>query len=375
MAVQSKVAVVLVGGGIIAAVHAPHFLSSTSSELVAIVDPFPSGQVLAQKLSVKHFPSVEALLAESAKKPELYVICVPSALHVQVATDIINTAEPKVIMVEKPFCTDSASGLPLLDMARSKGCKVAVGHHRRFHAIASAGKELIRGGKLGDITAISGVWAIKKNDGCFDLARWRRSRAGGGGPVWINFVHDIDLLQYFATSRIVRIWTTGTVRRREFDDVAENDRVEEGAAIMLQFASGVVGTFLLSDNVASPFSWESGTGDPKIYAKADVPVDCYRFFGTKGTLSLPDGVFWSYPSKRVGVSEGVEIGWHMRMNHETLMFEAHDPYKQQAEHLVQLVSSVEEPLCSGSDGLAAVKVCEAVIEALNRDDGQPVDIK
>lgn len=240
--------------------------------------------------------------------------------------------------------------------------------------MASAAKELLHRGSLGDLTAISGVWTIKKNDGYFDLAGWRRSRAGGGGPVWINFVHDIDLLQHFAGSRIVRLWVTATSRRREFDDVAENDKVEEGAAVMLQFANGVVGTFLLSDNVASPYSWEAGTGDPKIYAKADIPVDCYRLFGTKGTLSLPDGVFWNYVPKKADVDQGVEVGWHMQMNRENLVVSNNDPYKQQAEHLVQLAMGNGEPLCSGSDGLAVVKVCEAVTEALQRGDGQPIDI-
>jgi len=51
------------------------------------------------------------------------------------------------------------------------------------------------------------------------------------------------------------------------------------------------------------------------------------------------------------------------------------PFQRQTEHLARLATGQEEqPVCSGVDGLAAVKVCEAVIEALEKGDGYPVDI-
>lgn len=371
---RSKVPVALVGGGAIAPLHAEYLRSSPSCELVAIIDPFPPGQTLAQKLKVAHYKSIAELVSSSDRKPELYIICVPSGLHVKLATEVLNTAYPKAILVEKPLSTESASGEQLLALAESQGCKVAVGHHRRFHPSISAAKQAILSGKLGSITAISGVWTCKKNDGYFTLAQWRRSRSGGGGPVWTNFVHDIDLLHYFVGAHVTRVWATSTIARRKHQGIKEGDGVEEGATVMLQFTSGVVGTFLISDNVSSPYGWESATGDNPMYAPAVVPVDCYRIFGTEGTLTVPDGNLWTY-RKEDAEERKLEVGWHVPMRREVVKDQEAIPFQQQVEHLARLISGKEEPVCSGKDGLAAVKVCEAITAALDKNDGCPVDIK
>jgi predicted dehydrogenase len=50
------------------------------------------------------------------------------------------------------------------------------------------------------------------------------------------------------------------------------------------------------------------------------------------------------------------------------------PFQQQVEHLARVIREGEKARCSEEDGLAAVKVCEAVITALIAGDGIPVDI-
>ncbi|KAK5193673.1 hypothetical protein LTR99_006099 [Exophiala xenobiotica] len=359
---SSKVPVVLVGGGTIAPLHAKYLLTS------------PTCQKLAESLRVAYFKSVAELVSSSGTKPDLYIVCVPSGLHVQVATEILNTAHPKAMLVEKPLSTDSSSGEELIALADARGCKIAVGHHRRFHPSITAAKRAILSGKLGKLTAISGVWTCKKNDGYFTLAQWRGSRAKGGGPVWTNFVHDADVLHYLVGAKVTQVWVTRSISRRTHPGVEEGDTVEEGAAMMLHFANGVVGTFLISDNVSSPYGWESATGDNPTYAPAVVPVDNYRVFGTEGTLTVPDGNLWTYRQEDAD-ERGLEVGWNIPMRREVVEVQEAIPFQQQTEHLARLVAGTEEPVCSGRDGLAAVKVCEAVATALAKNDGQPVDIK
>lgn len=371
---NTKVPFALVGGGAIAPLHAEYLQSSPTCELVAIVDPFPPGEALAASLKVSHFKSVADLISSSScTNPDVYIVCVPSGLHVKVASEILTTARPKAILVEKPFSTDAPSGEGLIALAESQGCKLAVGHHRRFHPSIKAAKQVIVSGKLGKLLAISGVWTCKKNDGYFTATRWRTSRAGGGGPVWTNFVHDIDVLHHFVGSKVTRVWVTGSVRQRTHQGVDEKDLVEEGAAMMLQFANGVVGTFLINDNASSPYGWESASGDNPSYSAAAIPVDCYRIFGTEGTLTVPDGNLWTY-SQEDAKERKLEVGWNIPMRHNVLEVHPAIPFQQQAEHLARLVTSQEAPVCSGRDGLAAVKVCEAIIEALDKGNGYPVDI-
>lgn len=142
---------------------------------------------------------------------------------------------------------------------------------------------------------------------------------------------------------------------------------------MLHFANGVVGTFIVSDNVASPFGWEAATGDNPLYPPAPVRVDTYRILGTKGTLTEPDGTLWRYDGDDAK-QLCKEIGWNIPIRQEELSTSDDIPFQQQVEHLARVCLNKEEPRCSGEDGLNAVKVCEAVIGALKAGDGIPIDL-
>ncbi|KAJ5363581.1 uncharacterized protein N7496_009294 [Penicillium cataractarum] len=371
---SEKVAIALVGGGTIAPLHAQYLLSSSTCALVALIDPFPPGENLASQLGVPHFTTIQNLLESSPRIPDAYIICVPSSLHVQVTEDILNSASPKVILVEKPFCTDSKSGEQLLELAQRKSCEVLVGHHRRFHPSVVRARQVIERGDIGNITAISGFWTARKNDGYFSLADWRCSRSAGGGPIWTNFVHDIDVLHYLTGSRVARVWVIETRSRRSHTNTRSDDLVEEGAAIMLQFANGVVGTFIVSDNVASPFGWEAATGDNPLYPPTLVKVDSYRIFGTHGTLTEPDGMLWKYDAE-YATKSGKELGWNVPMKREELKCSDEIPFQRQAEHLAEVFKGEARPCCSGEDGLNAVRVCEAVIAALEAKDGLPITLQ
>lgn len=368
-----KVKVALVGGGSIAPTHGECLRLSPTCELVSIIDPFAPGQNLAAKYGVPHFESVGALLSSGSPHPDTYIICVPSGLHVSIARDVILLASPKAILVEKPLATDSISAGELLKLANEKGCKILTGHHRRFHPALAATQNAITSGQLGTITAISSQWTTKKNDSYYQVSKWRTSRELGGGPIWSNFVHEIDVLHYLMGSRVTRVWAIQTPNRRFHWNVDPEDQVEEGAAIMLQFANGAVGTFIISDNVASPYSWESASGENPSFAQAPMPIDTIRIFGTDGSVTTPDCGLWKY-QKEEALKKGVELGWYVPMKRKLLEVADGIPYQYQIEHLARVVKGEEEPRCSGEDGLAAVRVCEAVLKALSDKDGLPVSI-
>ncbi|KAL2205754.1 oxidoreductase [Sarocladium strictum] len=382
MDASSKVTTVIVGGGQIAQQHAKYIRASEGCELVAVIDPFDTGRQLAESFSVAHFASIDDLIsgytAFNKPEPELYYVCTPSGLHVPVAIEIITKASPKAILVEKPLSTDTASGAELLALVKEKGCKLAVGHHRRFHPRIVAAKEVVNSGSLGLITAVTSVWTLKKPDTYYSFAPWRASRAKGGGPVWTNLVHDVDVLHHIVGSRIVRLWARSTTRRRpapSTDIVPADDLVEEGAAVMLEFENGVVGTLVLSDNVASPYNWESASGEnPTIAANtSEGGLDAWRFFGTEGSLSAPDGIVWNY-SQETASKLGQEVGWGMPMERKVLDVKEGIPLLRQAEHMARVVRGVEKPMCPGADGLAAVQVCEAIVEALDRKNLGPIEL-
>ncbi|KAL2858541.1 hypothetical protein BJY01DRAFT_201329 [Aspergillus pseudoustus] len=373
MAVESRVPIALVGGGTIAPLHAKYLLLSQTCRLVALIDPFQPGQILASELGIPHFQSVAALLESPVDRPDAYIICVPSSLHVKVATEVINLASPKAILVEKPISTDSKSATELLKVAENASCKILVGHHRRSHPYLAVAKEAIRSGSLGQIVSISCLWVAKKNSEYFNVAPWRSSRLAGGGPVWTNLIHDIDMVHYLVGSHIAQVWSIPCTRHRNHTDIPADDMVEEGAVIMARFENGVVGTFHINDNGVSPFNWESAAGDNPLYPKASPQVDCYRIFGTEGALTGPDGIIWSYIPEQAE-EFGVEVGWNAPISRKFLEPMERAPFQNQTEHFARVIRGSEDPICSGVDGIAAAKVCEAVIKALSLGDGMPIAV-
>jgi hypothetical protein len=61
--------------------------------------------------------------------------------------------------------------------------------------------------------------------------------------------------------------------------------VEDTAAALLTFESGIIGTLLLSDSVSSPWSWETTSGENTAFPKEG--QDSILIGGTRGSLSIP----------------------------------------------------------------------------------------
>jgi predicted dehydrogenase len=168
-------------------------------------------------------------------------------------------------------------------------------------------------------------------------------------------IHEVDILHHLF-GPIVRVHAEATPRQR-------GHAAEEGAAIILKFASGAVGTFILSDAIPSPYSFEAGTGENPMIPHTG--QDFYRIFGTQASLSVPDMHLWSYASGKKSWTE----------NMEAKKIEVADmkvPFELQVAHFVKVIRGEEQPSCSGKDGLRAVVVCEAIKKALK--DGGMVDI-
>jgi predicted dehydrogenase len=228
--------------------------------------------------------------------------------------------------------------------ATKKNLELLVGHHRRFNRYVLATKRLLSSNSLGRTIAVSGLWALYKPPEYFNSpAEWHQT----AGPISINLIHEIDILQ-FLLGPITRVHAEQTVSQRGYP-------AEEGAAIILRFESGVLGTFLLSDALPSPYNFESGTGENPLIPQDG--QDVYRIFGTEGVLSVPDMRLWNYGKK--------EKSWHETMNMQRIeIAEDKTPFELQVRHLVEVIRGNERPMCSGQEGLSALLVCESVKKAI-----------
>ncbi|KAK7423558.1 hypothetical protein QQX98_001016 [Neonectria punicea] len=342
MSTFPKVKVAVIGVGLIGPRHARTVVQSTEADLVAIVDLMPGGKVLADELGTQYYKSVAELL-ESPNKPDAAIICTPNHTHVPISKEL--SAGGVHVLIEKPFCTDIASGKALLEHLKDTKVKAIVGHHRRFNPYMVKAKEIVSSGSLGNIVAVNGIWATFKPLDYFDPpADWRRNKTGG--VVLINMIHEVDLL-HFLFGPITRIHAEKTISQRGFD-------AEEGAVLTIRFKSGAVGSFLVSDNLPSPYNFEAGTGENPLIPKSG--QDFYRIFGTDGSLSVPDMTTWSYTGK--------QKSWNTELVRENVPVSEGIPFELQLSHFVRVIRDQEAPSCTAEAGLAALSVCQAIKDAL-----------
>jgi predicted dehydrogenase len=325
------------GAGLIGRRHVELIEASPDCVVAGIADPSAEAKAFAQARGITWYGDHRALLER--EKPDGLIVASPNALHLTMAQDSIAHGVPA--LVEKPVTDTVAAAQVLLQAVRRSGVPVLVGHHRRHNPRIKAVRETIASGQLGRLTAVVGLWLLKKPDDYFEVA-WRREQ--GGGPILINLVHDIDNLR-FICGEIEEVQALTSNKVRGF-------AVEDTAALLLKFASGALGTVTISDVTPAPWSWELSSGENTAYPKQDQP--CYLFAGTRGSLSVPNMELWSYPG---------DDGWYAPLRRTEVAVSPFDPLVEQLRHFLAVIARREVPLVSVEDAMGTLAVVEAVKEA------------
>ena len=331
----------MVGAGYIGQAHIGVAQRSPSCTLPAIVDPSPAAVGLAAQAGVPLFKSIEALLAND--RPDGLVLATPNQLHVPQALQCIDAGLP--ILLEKPIAISVAEGEQLLRVVDATGSKVLIGHHRAHSPIMAKARQVLDSGKLGQLVAVMGSATFYKPEAYYADAPWRREL--GAGPILLNMIHEVHNLRMLC-GEIVAVQAFASHATRGFP-------VEDTVAINLRFASGVLGTFLLSDTAACPRSWEQTSQENKAYPSYE-DEDCYVITGTNGSLSVPTMRLKTYPCPE-------DRSWWKEFEVGVVGMVRDDPLKHQMEHFGQVVRGEASPLVSAQDGLLNLRVTEAIVEA------------
>ena len=329
------VSLAVAGAGLIGKRHVAAIAASGgAARLHCIVDPEPAAEDYAAGVGVPWYPSLAAMI--DGDRPEGVILATPNQLHVDNGLECIAAGLPA--LVEKPIAVDVASARRLVEAAEAAGLPILVGHHRRHNPLVAAAKAQLDAGALGRIVTVHAMFWLIKPDDYFDVA-WRRQP--GAGPVFLNLIHDIDLLRHLCGEIVL-------VQALESNALRGNP-VEESAAILLRFASGALGTVNVSDSVVAPWSWELTARENPAYPPTGQA--CYMIGGTHASLELPSLMLWRQNGKR---------SWWEPIDRETIAAEPGDPLVRQVRHFARVVRGAAEPLVSGREGLKTLQVIEAV---------------
>jgi len=277
-------------------------------------------------------------------QPDGAIIALPNALHETAGRSCLARGIPSLI--EKPIADSVSSAMSLINASESSGIPILVGHHRRHSPDIREARRIVRAGELGDLVAVNGMWLADKPDAYFE-AEWRRRP--GGGPLLINLIHEIDCLR-FIVGEIASVQAFASNTARGFD-------VEDTVSVALRFEGGALGSFLISNAVASPYTWEITSGQALYFPHE--PGDCFYFGGREASLAVPSMTIWRH--------DGKDKSWQdpFRRQHATL--DDSRTYQNQIEHFLNVISGDEAPIVSARDAMLSLAATLAVDAAARED--------
>lgn len=325
---KEKLGVALVGlGGYSRGLLAPGLQLTQHCELRGIVTGSPHKIPDWQKQY--GIPDVNVYsyetMRELANNPNIDIvyIVVPTGLHAKYA--IIAANAGKNVYCEKPMAMNIVECGSILDAAIKNGVFLSIGYRMQHEPNTQQIIRMAKEKPFGSITSINiGAGYV----GSYPKGNWRLNASLGGGALYDMGVYPINAARY--ASGMEPIAVTGKQIRTRTEMFTE---VDETTEFTLEFSNGLI------------VQGETSVGQSQNY----LDVTCER-----GWYRLRP--FQSYRGVKGEASDG-------------RVFPA-DPHHQQARQMdndALAIINKKTPLVSGEDGLADVRIVEAIMESSKKD--------
>jgi 1,5-anhydro-D-fructose reductase (1,5-anhydro-D-mannitol-forming) len=313
----------LIGSSNIAASNMIGAMRATGGEVVSVLS---SSADRAQHYAAEHgigeaHSDLDALLSGDI---DAVYISTTNEKHFPQAMAAI--AAGKHVLCEKPLAMNVADAVTMVRTAKEAGIVFATNHHLRNAGSHMAIRDLIAGGRIGDVLSVRVMHAVYLPP---HLQGWRIDNpAAGGGVIPDIVVHDAD-----------------TVRFHLGEDPAEVVAIQTSAGM----GAGV------EDSVMSVWQMPSGatvmTHESFTHRFAGTGIEIH---GTKGSIRAT-GVMTQRPAGTVIlVTEDGE---------ETVGFADHDLYARSVGMFRDAVAGKGQPSADGIDGIKSLAVASAVAKA------------
>jgi predicted dehydrogenase len=297
------------------------------TELVAVCGQRAATvEQLARRFGVPGYPGgVYAQMLTEHTDLEAAIVATPEWLHVDPALTVIEAG--KHLLLEKPLATGVADAQRIVAAAETRGVTLMVCHQLRFDPRYALAKEALERGDIGELVH---VYARRHTTAS------AAARVQGRIPLtcWIS-PHELDLLLWLTENRVTA--------------VSAHSRGEAGEAdgyfqALLRFASGVTAVF------------EQSWAAPALGGRPRQALLGLR--GTRGTIEVT-------PNEQglAIFTEGAPI-YPALFESPAVHGRVFGVFPALVAHFAECVSKGQPPLASGRDGLAAVRVAEAIGRAL-----------
>ena len=326
----------IIGYGLVGKRHAAALQKTNGVVLSDIIEHDPTSlQNLDKNIKSHIHNDLDEYLENN--KPDGLIISTPTVLHIEQAMKCIEKKIP--LLIEKPISVHASDALTLVNKSKELNVPILIGQHRRHNQIVKIAKNILNDGVLGKIRSIQATCWFYKPNHYFDAAPWRKLK--GAGPIYVNLIHDVDLLRYFC-GEVKSVYAKAIQSTRGYEN-------EDIASAILTFENDIIANVSVSDSIASPWSWEITSNEHPVYHNTS--NSCYLIGGSEGSLSLPDLKLWKHEKKP---------DWWTPLVSKKYEFNNVDPLITQIENFRDVILNNSEPLVSGLEGIKSLQVIEAI---------------
>ena len=294
----------------------------------------------SKKFSVKKFNDLRSALSS---KPDFSIICTFPDSHIKIAKSCIKSNSH--VFIEKPLSSNTKDVHNMLNTARTKNLKVAVGYNLRFDQGLNLLKKKIQQGVIG--TPISVL--IKFG---FNIQFWRPGTnyknhyiLRNGGGIILDGSHEYDYLRWLFSDKIKSVYCQ-TRKRANIET-----KTESFASIILKFRKGLVAN--LNIDYLRPF-YDRG---------------CY-VLGDKGSLQWEYNLTksaWSNYSQKVNSKVILQLLSKQTKTVFDNKVKVNDMYILEMKNFIESIILDKKPLVDGFDGLKTLELGLKALESAKKN--------
>ncbi len=321
--------------------YMPLFAGQPDTRVVAVVEASEElRKPFCADFGVAGYADLDAMLDH--EKPEIAAVFLP---HADCPAAAARCAEQGVhLMVEKPMAASVTGAAAMVQAARKAQVKLTTGYCWRLHPVAREIKRLVTAGVIGDVVGGEGRCAAGRLTRYLEgHSAWMLQKArSGGGPMYNLGVHWVDLFRWMLQDEVVEVSGRNVKINTRYD-------VEDNSFAQLRYSKGAIIALDISYTVPDAFPYGR---------------DLYiALRGTQGVIS------WSpaYEGQKdllhiCSDAPGFSGAPRRSQEYELESVKGYSGYmgREYLQQFVQAIRSGGEPPVTGEDGLAALKVVEAV---------------
>jgi glucose-fructose oxidoreductase len=332
---QKKVRYAVVGQGYFAQVAIlPAFAKAKkNSELVALVSDDPTKlEALGQEYGVTRLVGYDGYddLLGSGEVDAVY-IALPNSMHREYTERAARLGVH--VLCEKPLGVTPEDAEAMVEACAAGGVKLMTAYRLHFEEANLRAVEIVTSGQLGEPRFFSSVFGMNVKEGNIRL-----DKELGGGPLWDIGIYCINAARYLFRDEPTEVFAFGARRNEE-----RFREVHESVAATMRFAGERLASFTIS------------------FGSAD--VSSYDVVGTKGSLHVEPAYEFAGDLKHTLRIEGKEA---------KKTFKKRDQVAPELIYFSRCVLEDREPEPSGREGLADLRVIQALYESIKT--GRPVTL-